>query len=97
VFNKEALMVRFDISSTDKAVKAELRPGSNICQCADCEAFFTGVGPFDIHLGGTPEKRRCYSPDKMRALGMTQNVNGVWQRGTATGKGTGHKRKDKAA
>jgi hypothetical protein len=33
----------------------------------------------------------------MRALGMTQNVNGVWQRGTATGKGTGHKRKDKAA
>ena len=82
-----------NLRDVDKTVKAELRVGSNVCQCAECGAFFTGVRPFDLHLAGTPERRKCHSPEKMRALGMVQNSNGVWMTGTATGKGTGRKRR----
>jgi hypothetical protein len=77
-------MVR-DMSGIDTDVKPELRVGGRTCQCAECELFFTGVYPFDLHLATEDDNQdlRCLTPDEMRALGMTTNKHGVWQRGTA--------------
>lgn len=64
--------------------RAELNVGSPVCQCADCGAFSTGVEGFDLHMVG--DDLRCLSPAEMREMGMTQNVHGVWARGTANRK-----------
>ena len=67
---------------SDKSVKAELRVGSRTCQCTVCDLFFTGEASFDRHLSGQDEGNSdCRSPLQMLAIGMTQNVHGVWQFG----------------
>lgn len=71
-----------NLANIDASAKAELRVGSRVCQCASCGLFFTGVAPFDRHLTGQDEgDTDCLSVPQMQALGMVQNVNGVWQYG----------------
>lgn len=80
----------------DNSVKKELKPGSRTCQCGSCDEFFTGVQPSDRHLVSNERNPnippRCLRPAEMRALGMIQNVHGVWQTGT-----WGKKRKEEVA
>lgn len=61
--------------------KAELKPGGQTCQCAECGLFFTGVDAFDLHRYGEWDKRKCRTVAKMREMGMSANENGVWARG----------------
>ncbi len=74
------------LKSVSKAAKPQLRPGSQVCQCAYCERYFTGVKAFDRHLvraarGATVE---CLTESRMRSTGMLQNEHGVWQSGTTS-------------
>jgi len=67
----------------DKPAKKELRAGSPVCQCADCEEYFGGIGAFDMHLigMGSPKAPRCRTPRQMEAAGLHTNANGVWIQG----------------
>jgi hypothetical protein len=56
----------------------QLWPGGKTCQCAACEEFFLSVSGFDMHRVGDPDRRRCLTPDEMRALGMSKNAGGLW-------------------
>jgi len=68
----------------DNAVKPELKIGGRVCQCTACGLFFTGVAPFNRHLVGTGREVPpiCLTPIEMIAVGMRQNMYGVWQYGT---------------
>lgn len=71
-----------EMQGIDREIKAELRPGSRTAQCATCEAFFSGIAPFDRHLlGKGTGDVTCLTADGMRAIGMTQNTYKVWQYG----------------
>lgn len=55
--------------------------------CAACHQTFTGTSSGDRHRTGDhaislgPKRRRCLTPEEMRAKGMTQNARGQWTNG----------------
>ena len=59
--------------------------------CAACHETFTGTRPGDMHRVGRhgvtegPDRRRCLTPDEMRAKGMTQDKRGYWTTGDTFG------------
>lgn len=61
--------------------------GLRIEHCAACHETFTGTSSGDRHRAGDhaislgPDRRRCLTPEEMRAKGMTQNARGQWTNG----------------
>lgn len=61
--------------------------GLRIEHCTSCHETFTGTTSGDKHRVGEhhidvgPTRRRCLSPDQMRAKGMAQNTRGQWTNG----------------
>lgn len=61
--------------------------GRRIEHCWGCHQSFTGTTAGDKHRVGKhsvfegPKRRRCLTPDEMRAIGMEQNDRGVWTNG----------------
>jgi hypothetical protein len=57
------------------------------CTVPGCHQTFTGTYTGDMHRVGVigvkegPNRRRCLSPDEMRAKGLVQNDEGQWYRG----------------
>lgn len=80
VHRGEALTVQPVVS----APKLEQRPenalpvGSRVCQCAACLEYFSSPAAFDKHRSGDMDRRRCLTPDEMRAAGMLHNERGRW-------------------
>lgn len=58
--------------------------GHRIEHCPACHQTFTGTSAGDKHRVGDhavsrgPNRRRCLTPDEMRARGMGQNGRGQW-------------------
>lgn len=48
-----------------------LRPGSRVCRCSGCGAYFGGVTGFDRHR----VRFACVDP---ATVGLTLNVHGYW-------------------
>ena len=73
----------------DSSVKAGLKTGKRICECAVCGEFFAGVQPFDRHIiGSGTAQPSCATREHMQRMGMTANIHGVWQTGVwRAGKG----------
>lgn len=69
-----------------KPPKPELKPGSPVSQCPECDLYFTASSAFDRHLIPVGDDVRCMSEDEMRRIGMTTNIYGVWMRGESTSK-----------
>jgi len=65
-------------NGTVAKVSQHLTPGSGVCQCAACGAFFRSPFAFDRHRTGQIEARRCLTPGEMRAAGMSRNARGLW-------------------
>lgn len=63
---------------TPAEASQHLTPGSGVCQCAACGAFFRSPSAFFRHRTGPVEARRCLTPAEMSATGMSQNTRGLW-------------------
>ena len=50
------------------------------CMCRACGQFFNSTSMFDRHLGGTPQKRKCRTPQWMLDKGHSLNKHGFWIR-----------------
>ena len=48
--------------------------------CRACGQFFNSVSMFDRHLGGTPQERKCRSPQWLLSKGHLLNKDGFWIR-----------------
>lgn len=71
-----------NLATQNKEAKPQLRPGSQVCQCAYCDLYFTGIKPFDRHLKGKGTGDvSCRTVKEMEAIGMNTNSNGVWMYG----------------
>lgn len=78
--SREARIAR--LLAADRSPRAELRVGSNICQCQGCGLFFSGVAAFDRHLILSEIGRyRCRGPEEMLSIYMEANKHGVWTYG----------------
>lgn len=54
------------------------------CKCESCGSRFTGLSAFDMHRTGEYAKRarrRCLTTAEMRASGMGQTDDGLWNTG----------------
>lgn len=52
--------------------------GSRFCRCNACGEYFNSDYPFSMHRVGPYERRRCLTPDEMRAAGMVVSPKGYW-------------------
>ena len=70
---------------------AELKNGTNYCECTACGLFFGGVSTFDQHRVFMDkdakgkyiedwERRRCLTVAEMEAKGWRPDENGFWGR-----------------
>lgn len=75
------IMTKFESQPLDREAKPVLKLHSPMCECAECGAFFLGVGAFDRHSLGLGE--RCRTAEEMLAIGMAVNRHGVWNKGTS--------------
>lgn len=53
--------------------------GSSMCQCGECQLFFSRTSTFDAHRVGKhePYERRCLTPTEMLSKGLVER-NEVW-------------------
>jgi hypothetical protein len=58
--------------------------GTRVQHCTVCHETFTGTRAGDMHRTGDftgPDRRRCLTPDEMRAKGLEQIDEGQWYQG----------------
>lgn len=56
-----------------------LRPGSSVCMCGACGAYFQSVRAFDRHREGPWDKRRCLTTPRMSQRGLELDPRGFWR------------------
>ncbi len=60
----------------------KLKLGSRFCRCSACGRYFGGTAGFDMHRGGSWERRFCLDPaavvDKHNRRKLWPNDRGYW-------------------